>query len=123
MQASRAWKKTSGFWALPRRIGRSGLSARSRWALTSWSGIMARRSSGVSCSILLTSWEVRKPSKKWRNGTRASSVAAWEIRAKSWTSCTVFEQSIAQPVARAAMTSLWSPKIDRQCVASVRAAM
>ena len=30
---------------------------------------------------------------------------------------------MAQPVARAAMTSLWSPKIDRQWVARVRAAM
>ena len=32
------------------------------------------------------------------------------------------EQSIAQPVERPAITSLWSPKIDRACVATDRAA-
>ncbi len=65
---------------------------------------------------------MRKPSKKWRNGIRLSSVAACAIRAKSWASCTEFEASIAQPVVRVAITSLWSPKIDRAWVATVRAA-
>ena len=37
----------------------------------------------------------------------------------SWTE---FEQSMAKPVWRQAMTSEWSPKIDRAWVASVRAA-
>ena len=32
--ASRAWKNTSGFWAVPRSTGRSGVRARWRWALT-----------------------------------------------------------------------------------------
>ena len=41
--------------------------------------------------------------------------------ARSATSCTEFEASIAQPVARQAITSEWSPKIDSACVASVRA--
>ena len=64
---------------------------------------------------------MRKPSKKWTNGMRASSVAAWEIRAMSCASCTEAEASIAQPVERQAITSLWSPKIDRAWVAIVRA--
>ena len=67
--------------------------------------IMARRSSSVSCSTLATSCEVRKPSKKCRNGMRDSRVAAWAIRAKSMTSCTELEASRAKPVARPAMTS------------------
>ena len=69
----------------------------------------------------MTSWEVRKPSKKWRNGILASSVAACAISAKSITSCTEFDESIANPVARAAITSLWSPNIDSACAASARA--
>ena len=47
--------------------------------------------------------------------------SSWETRAKSCASCTDAEQSIANPVWRQAMTSEWSPKIDRACVASVRA--
>ena len=68
------------------------------------------------------SCEVRNPSKKWRNGTRARRVAAWAIRAKSWVSCTELAASMAQPVVRACITSLWSPKMDRAWVAIVRAA-
>ena len=63
-------------------------------------------SSSVSCSTLATSCEVRKPSKKCRNGTRDSSVAACAISAKSITSCTELEASMPKPVARAAITSL-----------------
>jgi hypothetical protein len=71
----------------------------------------------------LSIWcEVRNPSKKWRNGTRERRVAAWATSAKSWASCTEPAESIAQPVARACMTSLWSPKIDRAWVAIERAA-
>ncbi len=40
----------------------------------------------------------------------------------SWASCGELEASIVQPVERAAMTSEWSPKIDRAWVATVRAA-
>jgi hypothetical protein len=65
---------------------------------------------------------VRNPSKKWRNGTRDSNVAAWATSARSAASWTEPEASIAQPVVRAAMTSLWSPKIDSACVATERAA-
>ena len=68
------------------------------------------------------SCEVRKPSKKCRNGTRDRSVAACATSAKSCASCTEPAESIAQPVVRACMTSLWSPKIDSACVATVRAA-
>ena len=42
--------------------------------------------------------------------------------ARSCASCTELEQSIAQPVMRAAITSEWSPKIDSACVANARAA-
>ena len=56
--------------------------------------IIARTSSSVSCSILFTSCEMRKPSKKCRNGTRASSVAAWAIRAMSCASCTEADDSM-----------------------------
>ena len=41
----------------------------------------------------------------------------------SWTSWTELEASIAQPAPRTDITSLWSPKIDKACVASVRAEM
>ncbi len=44
------------------------------------------------------------------------------MSAKSCASCTFAEQSIAHPVERAAITSLWSPKIDSACAASERAA-
>jgi len=36
---------------------------------------------------------------------RARIVATWEMSAKSWASCTEDEQSIAQPVIRALITS------------------
>jgi hypothetical protein len=49
-------------------------------------------------------------------------VAAWATRARSWASCGLPEQSSAKPVPRQAITSLWSPKIDRAFVASARAA-
>jgi len=73
-------------------------------------------------SILLTSWEVRKPSKKWTKGTREARVEACATRARSWASCTVEEASSANPVVRAAITSWWSPKMDSPCAASERAA-
>ena len=73
-------------------------------------------------SSVLTSWLVRKPSKKCRNGIRAASVAACAIKALSCASCTEAEPSSAKPVPRAAITSLWSPKIDSACVAKARAA-
>ena len=37
-------------------------------------------------------------------------------------SCTELEERKAKPVERADITSLWSPKIDRPCAASERAA-
>jgi hypothetical protein len=84
---------------------------------------MAFMSSTVNCSTGTTSWEVRKPSKKCMTGTRDSSVAACAISAMSITSCTEFDDSIAQPVARQLITSWWSPKIESACAASERAAM
>jgi hypothetical protein len=53
---------------------------------------------------------------------RPARVAAWAIRAKSWASCTELAHSRAQPVARQAMTSEWSPKMDKAWVATARAA-
>ena len=95
---------------------------RPRKASTSSSRTRARMSSGSSIAILLISCEVRKPSKKWRNGIRARYVAACATSARSCASWTEPAASIAQPVVRACMTSLWSPKIERACVATVRAA-
>ena len=71
---------------------------------------------------LLTSCEVRKPSKKCRNGTRLSSVAICAIRAMSWASWTEAEASSAKPVERMAITSEWSPKMESAWVAIERAA-
>ena len=83
---------------------------------------MARTVSASTATIFATSCEVRKPSKKWITGMRPASVAACAISAKSCASCGELAASMAQPVARQAMTSDWSPKIDSACVASVRAA-
>ncbi len=69
-------------------------------------------SSNESSSIFWTSCELRKPSKKCRNGRRASRVAAWDTSARSITSCTLPEASIAHPVWRVAITSEWSPKME-----------
>ena len=80
-----------------------------------------RRSSSLSSSIFASSCEVRKPSKKCRKGTRDSRVAACAIAARSWASCTEFEQRSAKPVCRQAITSEWSPNIERAWVANVRA--
>ena len=52
LAASRAWKKTSGFWAVPRTTGASGVSPRPRKASTSSSRTSARRSSSSSSAIL-----------------------------------------------------------------------
>ena len=43
------------------------------------------------------------------------------MRAMSWASWTESAESIAQPVLRQAITSLWSPKMERAWVATVRA--
>ena len=56
---------------------------------------------------------VRKPSKKCRNGTELFRVARWATRAMSWASWTELLASMAKPVWRQAMTSLWSPKMFR----------
>ena len=64
LQASRAWKNTSGFCAVPRIIGRSGLSALCRKSIRYLSSTIARIVSSPMGRILPTSCEVRKPSKK-----------------------------------------------------------
>ena len=102
--------------------GRSGDSARPRCAQTNSSGTSARRSSSESVSIVLSSCEVRNPSKKCTNGTRVASVAACATRARSCASCTEADASSANPVCRTAITSEWSPKIDNPCAASDLAA-
>jgi len=75
----------------------------------------------VSSSIFATSWEVRKPSKKWRNGTRERNEARCAIAAKSCASCTDAEASRPKPVCRTAITSEWSPKIESAWLATARA--
>ncbi len=62
--------------------------------------------SASGTSTVFNSWLVRKPSKKCRNGTRVSSVAAWATTAMSAASCTPAAASIEKPVLRAAITSL-----------------
>ena len=66
---------------------------------------MLRRVIRSMAAILFTSWEVRKPSKKCRNGTRLRKVVQWATSARSWASCTLAEASMANPVVRAAITS------------------
>ena len=80
-----------------------------------------RAASSIS-SIFWISCEVRKPSKKCMNGTRERSVEVCAIAAMSCASCTELEQSIAKPVWRQLITSVWSPKIDNAWYASERAA-
>ena len=82
---------------------------------------MWRMSSKESSWIFCTSWEVRKPSKKWMKGTREFRVEAWAIRAMSITSWMLPAQSSAKPVVRATITSEWSPKMDRAWQATDRA--
>ena len=50
----------------------------------------------MSVSIFATSCEVRKPSKKWRNGTRRASVAACAMAAKSCASWTDADASMRE---------------------------
>jgi hypothetical protein len=54
---------------------------------------------------------------------RDAMLAACAMSAMSITSCTELEDNMPNPVERAAMTSLWSPKIESAWVASDRAAM
>ena len=56
-------------------------------------------------SIFWISWEVRKPSKKCRNGTDASMADRWATSAMSVASWTELDAIIAKPVWRQAMTS------------------
>ena len=67
------------------------------------------RIEGVSSkSQTATFWiscEVRKPSKKFRNGTLPSMAARWATGARSMTSWTLPSASMAKPVWRQAMTS------------------
>src|SRR5690554_6747589 len=72
-------------------------------------------------SIFWYSWEVLKPSKKWRKGTLLLMAARCATRARSITSWTEPEDSMAKPVCLAAITSEWSPKMDRAWVATVQA--
>ena len=72
-------------------------------------------------SIFWISWEVRKPSKKCRNGTEDLMADRCATAAMSWASWTEPEASIAKPVWRQAITSWWSPKMERACDASARA--
>ena len=55
------------------------------------------------------------------NGTLPSIAARCATGLKSITSCGLVSASIANPVWRHAYTSLWSPKMFRDCVATVRA--
>ena len=106
VEASRAWKNTSGFWAVPRITGAVGRRRRSRCSSIASFDTSERTVSSSSSSTRLISCEVRNPSKKCRNGTRVRRVAACDTAAKSWASWTELAHNIANPVERAAMTSL-----------------
>ena len=69
-----------------------------------------------------TSCEVRKPSKKWRKGTRGLERRRLGDQGEVVGLLHELEQSRAKPVGRTAMTSLWSPKMESAWVASDRAA-
>ncbi len=120
--ASRHWKNVSGFCDVPRITGWSGDSPRARCPSSAPASTRDPSTSSSSSSSFWISCEVRKPSKKCRNGTLARSVAAWATAARSWASWGEPDASMAMPVVRAAMTSEWSPKIDSACVATDRAA-
>ena len=88
----------SEFWAVPRVTGFSGFNARLRNsdnALVS-SSLMSASSSIIS--IFWISCEVRNPSKKCMNGTRDLMAIRWAMPARSITSCTLPEASMAKPV-------------------------
>ena len=64
---------------------------------------------------------MRKPSKNATNGISLSNVARCATSARSWVSWMLAALVIAKPVARHAITSEWSPKIDSDCAAKARA--
>ena len=107
---------------MPRITGRLGLRARARWALISASGISWRSRPSLIGSSFWISWEVRKPSKQCRKGRRLRRLARLAMAAQSAASCGEAEKRMAQPVPRVAITSLWSPKIDKPWAARERAA-
>ncbi len=71
---------------------------------------------------MLSSCDVRKPSKKWTKGILLESVAAWLTAARSCASWTEDDDRMAKPVWRTAITSEWSPKIESAWAARARAA-
>ncbi len=88
----------SGFCAVPRMNGFSGDSARARCSWSSVGGTIARNTSSLRRSRVLSSWLVRNPSKKCTKGIRVCIVDTWEMRAMSWASCTDADDSRATPV-------------------------
>ena len=83
---------------------------------------MALRSSKSSTSIFWISWLVRKPSKKCCTGMCPLIALRCATAPMSMASCTLEEASWAQPIWRQAITSEWSPKMDTDSVATLRAA-
>ena len=83
---------------------------------------MSFRSSSVQVRSFWISWEVRNPSKKWMTPMLAWMADRWATGARSMTSWGLPEASMAMPVPRQAITSWWSPKMDRAWVVRVRAA-
>ena len=97
--------------------GWSGESARARWARTRSSSIMARRSSSVELLDLRhlvrgaeAVEEVQERHARLERGGLGDQREVHRLPAPSW------RRACAKPVARAAITSLWSPKIERACV-------
>ena len=111
----------SGFWAVPRSSGRSGLAPRARKRATASRFVSLAMSSGSMTAIFWISWEVRNPSKKCKKGTLDSMAARWATSPRSIASWTEAEAIIPNPVWRVAITSWWSPKMESACAAMARA--
>ena len=122
LTASLVWKYISGFCAVPLVTGWFGFNPLFlKFSSASLSTNLAN-SSYSKTSIFCTSWEVLNPSKKFINGILHFNAVKCATGAKSITSCTEPSASIAYPVARADITSWWSPKIFNEDVASALAA-
>ena len=117
------WKNTSGFCEEPFWYGALLVIALCLNLLISSVGKSALISSSVMMFIFCISCDVRNPSKKWTTGKEVLRARMCAMSAKSCASCTEFEHKSIAPVCRTAITSLWSPNMERAWVATVRAAI
>ena len=119
--ASRAWKKTSGFCAVPRRTGWSGVSARARCVGERVLGQQARSARRRARPTLGS--RARCGSRRRSAGTARAPPASRRARRRRSPGPPAGAARTAWPCrsARQAITSPWSPKIESACVARLRA--